>query len=305
MTELHITEDNIPHLDSKVSIVTGGCAGIGLAIAKILTSKGAAVIMVDLASPAETVENATCVKTDLSSWDSLKTAFKAAGRVDIVVANAGILGDPNWLDDKLDETGELMKPSTSVIDVNIVGVAMCAKLAVSYMRKQGSGGSTVLVASGIVYEPGAKVALYATPKFALSVCRADWMVQVTGMLRGLRQSLINEDITINAVAPGVTSTQLQRTNPWVPPHEVGLAIMYSAVAREQSRIPIPGTSPKDAVNRQSGRWNGRMIHTLNGMFTETEESFLALKNIWVGEKAFREMRAQELIFHGTAVPAQL
>ncbi|KAG0634623.1 hypothetical protein HOY80DRAFT_866101, partial [Tuber brumale] len=280
MTELHITEDDIPRIDSKVAIVTSGCAGIGLATTKILTSKGATVTMADLASPAETVESATWVKTDVSSWDSLKAAFKAAGRVDIVVANAGILGDPNWLDDKLDETGELVKPSTSVIDVNIVGVVMCVKLAVSYMRKQGSGGSIVLVASGIVYEPGAKVALYAASKFA-----------VTGMLRGLRQSLINEDITINAVAPGVTSTQLvssfkpafaAKNEPMSTPHEVGLAIVYSAVAREQSRIPIPGTSPKDAVNRQSGRWNGRMIHTLNGTFTETEEPFLALKNMWVG-----------------------
>lgn len=108
------------------------------------------------------------MKTNVSSWDSLKAAFKVAGRVDIVVANAGILGDPNWLDDRLDETGELIKPSMSVIDVNIVGVAMCVKLAVSYMRKQGSGGSIVLVASGIVYEPGAKVPLYGASKFAVS-----------------------------------------------------------------------------------------------------------------------------------------
>ncbi|RPB05632.1 NAD(P)-binding protein [Choiromyces venosus 120613-1] len=303
MTELHITENDIPRLDGKVAIVTGGCAGIGLATTKILTSKGATVIMADLASPSETVENATWVKTDVSSWDSLKATFKAAGRVDIVVANAGILGDPNWLDDKLDETGELMKPSTSVIDVNIVGVAMCIKLGVSYMRKQGSGGSIVLVASGIVYEPGAKVPLYAASKFA-----------VTGMLRSLRQSLINEDITINAVAPGVTSTQIvssfeavfaAKNEPMGTPHEAGLAIVYSAVAREKSRIPATGTTTEDAVNKQSGRWNGRMIYTLKGMFTETEEPFLALKNQWVGEKAFQEMKTQELLFHGPAFPARV
>jgi len=134
------------------------------------------------------------------------------------------------------------------------------------------------------------------------------------MLRSLRQSLINEDITINAVAPGVTSTQLvnsvkpafaAKNEPMDTPHEVGLAIVYSAVAREQSRIPIPGTSPEDAVNKQSGRWNGRMIHTLKGMFTETEESFLALKDMWVGERAFQEMKTQELIFHGPVTPARL
>jgi NAD(P)-dependent dehydrogenase (short-subunit alcohol dehydrogenase family) len=127
------------------------------------------VIIADLVAPAELVPNSTFVETDVSSWASLLKVFKTAGHVDILIANAGVLGSANWLDDSVDEAGDLARPDLSVLGINTGGVVMSIKLAVSYMRQQKSGGSIVITASGIIYDPPAVHTLYTASKMAVSV----------------------------------------------------------------------------------------------------------------------------------------
>lgn len=125
--------------NNKSVIVTGGASGIGLAIVRHFASQGHQVSIFDLdvesgaAVAAEVAaENplatVTFKRCDVSSWEDLSAAFeevhRAAGRVDIVMANAGIADrgpSPLW---KVDED-ELMRPSTEGLNVNLLGPIYC------------------------------------------------------------------------------------------------------------------------------------------------------------------------------------
>ncbi len=101
-----------PEFSGKVALITGAASGIGLAIAKMLNSRGAAVVALDINPAVETLFNkadAVGIKCDLTSSDEINSAvakcIKNFGGIDIVVSNAGIftpsenldeLSDDNW-----------------------------------------------------------------------------------------------------------------------------------------------------------------------------------------------------------------
>lgn len=73
----------------------------------------------------------------------------------------------NHFDDTFDEQGELLEPSRAVIDVNLVGTLSFCKLALSYMRRQGTGGSVVIVSSATAYSPEHSLPVYSACKLAV------------------------------------------------------------------------------------------------------------------------------------------
>src|SRR5687767_6937513 len=117
--------------EGLVAVVTGGASGIGLATAKLLTSRGAQVAALDLKPEGlpEGIAGFECNVTDeaqvKASVDAVAERF---GRLDVVVNNAGIgaigdvaaNGDDEWL---------------RVLDVNVVGMARVARHALPHLRK--------------------------------------------------------------------------------------------------------------------------------------------------------------------------
>ena len=96
---------------------------------------------------------------DVTSWQSLSALFKGVhernGRIDIVVANAGIVERKEFLDDTLTEDGELQQPDISVINVNLVGCMYTGKLALWWFKKNPTpGGALVLISSVGGYADG-------------------------------------------------------------------------------------------------------------------------------------------------------
>lgn len=193
MASLKLSEADIPELEGKTAIITGrinqdaersmtlctltnefagGTSGIGLATAHILASKGAKTFLLDLfplpdGEPAP--QKATFIKCNAASWGDLRAAFAQAGKVDIAVANAGISEEQPYFVDEYDEAGQLLEPKFGVLDVNFKGVVMFVKLAVSYMRKQGSnGGSIVVTASATAYAPEQNLPVYSATKLGVS-----------------------------------------------------------------------------------------------------------------------------------------
>lgn len=133
---------------------TGGSSGIGLATVKLMLSLGAFVVAGDINEPpVPPTEHLSFQRTDVTSWKDLSALFKKAkalhGRIDHVFANAGISTRVNYLEQDVDENGDLLEPSFQVIDVNLRGVLNTATLALYYLRpeRQEGGGSIVLTAS--------------------------------------------------------------------------------------------------------------------------------------------------------------
>lgn len=196
-------------LKDKVAIITGGSRGIGYATAKAFLKEGAKVIIT--ASREQTAKeaeeklralypegNVEGIYPDLGCFDCVRGAFaeiaEKYGRIDIVVNNAG-MSDSTPFSDYTEETFE------KVMELNVNGIFNSCKGAAEQMVKQGSG--VILNTSSMVsiYGQPSGVA-YPTSKFA-----------VNGMTISLARELGPRGIRVNAVAPGITETDMMRAVP--------------------------------------------------------------------------------------------
>ena len=134
---------NTLDLNGRNAIVTGGGAGIGLAIAQRLVASGARVSLWDrdaraLEESAKPLGRRTHTATlDVSDEAQVKRAFddtaKALGRVDVLVCSAGITG-PNM------KTWEYpVEDWRQVLDINLTGVFLCNKAVAPHMQKNNYG----------------------------------------------------------------------------------------------------------------------------------------------------------------------
>jgi len=140
-----------------------------LATAKILASRGAHVFVLDRNVPRTALPPGIAfVQCDQAHWKDLSTAFKHAQKVDIAIANAGVSEERNYFEDTFDEQGDLLEPSRAVVDVNLVGTFNFCKLALSSMRRHGTGGSIVITSSATAYAPEHSLPVYSACKLAVS-----------------------------------------------------------------------------------------------------------------------------------------
>ncbi|MCD8382220.1 MAG: 3-oxoacyl-ACP reductase FabG [Clostridiales bacterium] len=196
-------------LENKVAIVTGGSRGIGFATVQAFLEEGAAVVL--CASRQETADQAIAqlkesdpdakveaIWPDLADYQAVKAAFDDVaaryGRIDILVNNAGISESTpitSYTEDTFDK----------VMDLNVKGVYNCTRAVVDGMKAQGSG--VILNTSSMVsvYGQPSGVA-YPTSKFA-----------VNGLTLSLARELGPAGIRVNAVAPGITLTDMMKAVP--------------------------------------------------------------------------------------------
>jgi len=189
-------------LEGKVAIVTGGSQGIGAAYCKKLAEEGAKIVVADLVDGSNVVGvieqaggEAVTVETDVASEESnndmVAAAVDAFGRVDILVANAGLY---THLERK-PSTEETIDEWDQVYNVNIKGVWLGAKAAIPEMKKNGYG-KIVNIASGTVFKGTPMLLHYVSSKGA--------MVAFT---RALAREVGDDGICVNALAPGLTMSE--------------------------------------------------------------------------------------------------
>jgi NAD(P)-dependent dehydrogenase (short-subunit alcohol dehydrogenase family) len=190
-------------LNGKVAIVTGAGSGIGKALARRLAADGAAVVIADLANydiAAAEIAKATGARTlglqvDVSSENDVvrmaAETVRAFGRIDILVNNAAVFSTLKLK--PFEEIG--VAEWRKVMDVNILGVALCCRACVPHMRKTGAG-RIINLASGAPIKGVPLFLHYISSKGA-----------VIAMTRGLARELGKDGITVNSLAPGFTLSE--------------------------------------------------------------------------------------------------
>jgi NAD(P)-dependent dehydrogenase (short-subunit alcohol dehydrogenase family) len=182
-------------LKGKHAVVTGASRGIGLAVARTLLAHGARVTL--MARDAEALalaaaglgEGAAWQAVDISDEASVAAAFARAGAVDILVNNAGQAASAPFA--KTDAA--LWR---RMLDVNLTGAYRCTQAALPAMLDAGWG-RIVNVASTAGLTGYRYVAAYCAAKHGL-----------VGLTRALALELASKGITVNAVCPGYTETDI-------------------------------------------------------------------------------------------------
>lgn len=196
-------------LKNKVTVITGGSRGIGFAAAERFLREGATVILsassqknADRAVealkekyPTATVEG---ISPNLSDLNDVKTVFDSIvekhGSIDILINNAGV-SESTPLGQYTEETFD------KVMDLNVKGVFTATKAAAEHMEKQGSG---------VILNTSSVVSLYGQPSgFAYPASK----FAVNGMTLSLARELGPKGIRVNAVAPGITETDMMKAVP--------------------------------------------------------------------------------------------
>lgn len=191
-------------LKDKVAFVTGGTRGIGYAIVRTFLENKAKVIL--CGSRPETAQKAVeelkkenaefeveGISPDLTDYDSVEKAVGEVkdkyGRIDILVNNAGIsASEPLY--------GYDPKDFDRIMSLNVNSCFYTSKAVAPLMKE--NGGGVILNTSSMVSIYGQPSGVgYPTSKFALN-----------GMTKSLARELAKDNIRVNAVAPGVTDTDM-------------------------------------------------------------------------------------------------
>ncbi|MBB3172105.1 SDR family NAD(P)-dependent oxidoreductase [Parvibacter caecicola] len=192
-------------VEGKVAIVTGGTRGIGYSIVREFLKNGAKVALAG--SRKETVDKAIAqlaeegladnvmgICPNLTSPDEVKEAFDAVvqrfGRLDVLCNNAGVSSRTPLVDYTLEEFEKVMA-------LNVTAVFVCSQAAARIMIEQGTGGSVVNTSSMVGKYAQPSGCAYPTSKFA-----------VNGLTLSLARELARHGIRVNAVAPGITHTDM-------------------------------------------------------------------------------------------------
>ena len=269
-------------VEGKVAFITGAARGQGRAHAVRLAQEGADIIAVDICKKIDTVdliaastpedlaETADLVKghnrrivtaeVDVRDYDGLKAAVDSGveqlGRLDIIVANAGI-GNGGQTLDKTSEADW-----TAMIDINLSGVWKTVKAGVPHILKGGRGGSIILTSSVGGLKAYPHCGHYVAAKHG-----------VVGLMRTFAVELGAQNIRVNSVHPTNVNTplfmndgtmklfrpdlespgpddmkvvgQLMHTLPigWVEPEDIANAVLF--LASDESRYVTGVTLPID------------------------------------------------------------
>ncbi|MGI5219531.1 mycofactocin-coupled SDR family oxidoreductase [Nocardia sp. CA-290969] len=246
-------------LDGKVAFITGAARGQGRSHAVRFAREGADIIAVDttadaksvpypLASAEDLAETARLVEgegrrilardADVRDLAALTAAVgegvKAFGRLDIVVANAGISSPAPTLGMSEDTWQEM-------IDINLTGVWKSLKASVPHIIESGHGGSVVITSSVAAMVAQENIAHYSAAKAGL-----------VSLMKVLAKELAPQNIRVNTVHPGTVGTDMVYNEStyrlFRPDLENPGRADFEAVAGAMNRLPVIALEPEDITD---------------------------------------------------------
>ena len=223
-------------LSDKVAIVTGAARGIGRAIAAELHRGGAAVVLADVESAEEAASELSsgggppvaARPADVTSSEQLEAlasfTLEQFGSIDILVNNAALfttLRHGPFEDIPIEEW-------RAVLEVNVIGPALCTQAVVGAMRRAG-GGRVINLSSGTVFRGVPGMLHYVSSKGA-----------VIALTRSLAKELGRDGILVNAVAPGFTLSEGVLAHREAFEHSIEVATEGRALKRQEVPADIAG-----------------------------------------------------------------
>jgi (+)-trans-carveol dehydrogenase len=246
-------------VEGKVAFITGAARGQGRAHAVRLAAEGADIIALDICAPIDSVPYPLATESDLKEtvrlveglgrkivatqadvrdFSALDNAVSAGveelGRLDIVVANAGITGATpaealplqDWQD---------------MIDVNLTGVFHAAKAGIPHIRAGGDGGAIVLTSSALGIRAMPNLPHYVAAKAG-----------VIGLMRALALELAADRIRVNTVNPSIADTLMVQNDAmyklFLPHIEHPTREQAAEVFATMNPIPTPWVDAEDVSN---------------------------------------------------------
>lgn len=216
----------------RVAIITGAGRGIGLASAQALTGSGVRVALVDIQdlSGVQTPDRSIALIADITRPEEVQQAVAETvahfGRLDILVNNAGICPLTPFAEISPEEWDR-------VLAVNLKGAFLCCQAALPHLRRAGTGGRIINIASVAGQMGGVLVgAHYAASKAGL-----------IALTKSLARLLAPDGVTVNCIAPATTATDLTAAWPddlqaqvqgqiplgrFAQPDEIAAAVCYLA-----------------------------------------------------------------------------
>ncbi|QTI68622.1 mycofactocin-coupled SDR family oxidoreductase [Gordonia polyisoprenivorans] len=246
-------------LEGKVAFITGAARGQGRSHALRLAQEGADIIAVDITEQVDTVPYATARPGDLEETvravealdrriiasevdvrdlagltKAAQDGVAALGRLDIVLANAGISTMAPTLEME-EQTWQTM------IDINLTGVWKTVRAAVPHIVAGGRGGAVVLTSSLAAIATNENIAHYTAAKYGL-----------IGLMRVLAKELGPQSIRVNTVHPTTVATDMILNEPtyklFRPDLEEPTRADFEEAASQMNRLPVSMVEPIDISN---------------------------------------------------------
>src|SRR5215210_7441675 len=207
--------------EKPVLVITGASTGIGAATARRAVEFGHRVVLAarsedklrELAEELGGDEQALAVRCDVTSWDDqqalVQTALDRLGRMDAVFANAGLGAKRGFLEESVEHW-------KSMVDTNVLGVALSIRASLDHFREQNRG--HFALTSSVAGRRALPGSLYAATKHA-----------VGAIGEGLRQELAETDIKMTLIEPGMVDTPFFDDPPSgaLEPDDIARAVMFA------------------------------------------------------------------------------
>jgi SDR family mycofactocin-dependent oxidoreductase len=245
-------------LEGKVAFITGAARGQGRAHAVRLAREGADILAIDICAdvPAMDYPNATladlretaqlveaqgrnivALTADVRDLAGLQTAFDegmtSLGRVDIVIANAGVV--------RLTDGGDPDAVWRTIVDTNLTGTWNTISVALPTLRAQGPGGNIVIISSSAGLKPTAGFGIGA-------LAYTSTKTGLVGLMKQLAASLAPESIRVNSVHPTGVKSGMTMNEAMGKLVSQAMSGENTAISAMQNAMPIDILEPEDIAD---------------------------------------------------------